>query len=79
MGIDPLVCERGAPMGTVITFPTERRAAWNGAGAIVRQAPASVVILPVVRIERHGDEPTDERAPGAGRSGSSGRRRRRRS
>jgi len=36
--------------------------------------PASIIILPVIRIERHLDEPTG--SPGAGKS--SGRRRRRR-
>jgi hypothetical protein len=34
--------------------------------------PASIIILPVIRIERHADEPTG--SPGTGKS--SGRRRR---
>jgi hypothetical protein len=41
-------------MGVVITFPLEERIAdgWRvGAGE-----PASIIILPVVRIERHVDE-----------------------
>ena len=38
-------------MGTVISFPTARRAAANGAVAV--GCSAQITILPVVRIERH--------------------------
>jgi hypothetical protein len=43
-------------MGVVITFPLEERIA-DGRRAGVG-APASIIILPVVRIERHVDEPS---------------------
>ena len=62
-------------MGTVIRFPDEKRMSWNGAGARVQDAPASVVILPVIRVERHGDDPGDELAPDAGTPRGAGRRR----
>jgi hypothetical protein len=57
-------------MGVVITFPLEERIADGrrvGAGE-----PASIIILPVVRIERHVDERSG--APGTGKAS---RRRRR--
>jgi hypothetical protein len=41
-------------MGTVITFPAERRS--NGSGLMeARGDGASVIILPVIRIERYDD------------------------
>ncbi len=59
-------------MGTVIGFPGQLRAArptrWRG----VRTEPATVIILPVIRIERHTEEPA------AGTTSRSQRRRRRR-
>jgi hypothetical protein len=63
-------------MGTVITFPE------TGSAALERKAvggslePATVIILPVIRVERHDDGPTGEVEAG-GRS-ARGRRRRRR-
>ena len=57
-------------MGAVIRFPLEERMS-DGPRAGISE-PASVIILPVIRIERHMDEPTG--TPGAGKS--SGRRRR---
>lgn len=57
-------------MGTVIHFPEGQRSARNRHEG---DEPAAVIILPVVRIERSPDEPSDlESGPGAGR-----RRRRR--
>ncbi len=62
-------------MGTVINFtPVERRV--PGARAIVgRSGSGTVVILPVVRIERHVDAVAVGAAPAPG--GSPRRRRRR--
>jgi len=59
-------------MGAVIRFPLEERMADGRRVGLTE--PASIIILPVIRIERHVDEPTG--SPGAGKS--SGRRRRRR-
>jgi hypothetical protein len=55
-------------MGTVITFPAERPAR-AGNPPEYRAEHASVVILPVLRIERHDDpsdglEPTPRSTPG---------------
>ena len=60
-------------MGTVITFPRERRAPGRA-----DEAPdgAIIIILPVVRVERSHD-PSDGRAPDS--SNAPGRKRRRRS
>ena len=59
-------------MGNVITFPAER--------CSVGSAPegrdgASVIILPVIRVERHGESPTDSFEPGT--SSPRGKRRKR--
>ncbi|HET9904699.1 MAG TPA: hypothetical protein VFQ27_13475 [Xanthobacteraceae bacterium] len=62
-------------MGTVIRFPDERRTGWN-AGSTVSSEPGSIIILPVVRIERHIEENTTSLAPGAGAPQGNGRRRR---
>ena len=59
-------------MGTVITFPEERR--YARAGTLL-DSPATVIILPVIRIERH-DAPSDGLEPDT--SPASGRKRRRR-
>jgi hypothetical protein len=66
-------------MGMVIRFPLEERIAHDGrhTGSIIE--PATVIILPVVRIERHFDEPAGGCAPGAGNTPGRGRRRRTRS
>jgi hypothetical protein len=59
-------------MGSVINFPEARRVARDGnAGA---GETATIMILPVVRIERPTDNPPDEATPAA----STGRKRRRR-
>jgi hypothetical protein len=60
-------------MGTVIKFPDERVAGGERGG---RGDGATIVILPVVRIERGPDGPSGGLEPGAS---SPGRKRRRRS
>jgi hypothetical protein len=60
-------------MGTVIRFPLEDRIGHDGRAHGAAIEPAAVIILPVVRIERHFDEPAD--SPGAGNSPGRGRRR----
>jgi len=62
-------------MGTVIRFPDERRMNWN-AGAHAPSQSGSVIILPVIRIERHSDDTSNDIAPGAGTPQGGGRRRR---
>jgi hypothetical protein len=60
-------------MGTVITFPAERPARSGGSDF---HGHASIVILPVIRIERHDDDPSDGIEPNP--RSSAGRRRRKR-
>ena len=60
-------------MGAVIRFPLEDRIADRR--SFIVDEPASIIILPVIRIERHVEQPVDDRAP---RKGKSPRRRRRR-
>lgn len=62
-------------MGTIIEFPAA--IARRTATVDPSTGPATVIILPVIRIERHGDETTDGHGPGAAPGGS--RRRRARS
>ena len=59
-------------MGTVIHFPEGQRSARNRYEGSPDE-PTAVIILPVVRIERSPDEPSDGLESGPG-----GRRRRRR-
>ena len=59
-------------MGTVIHFPEGQRSTRNRYEGATGE-PAAVIILPVVRIDRSPDEPSDNLE-----SGSGGRRRRRR-
>jgi hypothetical protein len=61
-------------MGTVIRFPGERRSALGRAGVIEHRDAATIMILPVVRIERTTEAPTDGLAPD---SSSASRRKRR--
>jgi hypothetical protein len=65
-------------MGTIIDFPADavsrRLGSWLDEGP--REGMGIVLILPVVRIERHADEPTGGRGPEEGTA--PGRRRRRR-
>jgi hypothetical protein len=59
-------------MGIVVTFPAAR----SGRDGIALQAgSATVIILPVVRIERYDDDPPGHAEPS---SSSPGRKRRRR-
>ena len=60
-------------MGTVIEFPSERRPT-RAAGPVPPDG-GSIVILPVVRVERTGDDPSDGLAPQTGASSGGGRRR----
>ncbi|ACI93737.1 conserved hypothetical protein [Afipia carboxidovorans OM5] len=63
-------------MGTILEFPADaasRRADSNMASA---PCEATIVILPVVRIERHVEEPNGDHGPEEG--AAAGRRRRRR-
>ena len=61
-------------MGAVIRFPLEDRIA-DGRRSFIVDEPASVIILPVIRIERYIDDPSGGMEPDAG---STPRRRRRR-
>ncbi|QFI71722.1 hypothetical protein [Bradyrhizobium betae] len=62
-------------MGTIIEFPAGRRVGSSGEAA-PRTETGTVLILPVIRIERETDETSDGRGPEAGTA--PGRRRRRR-
>ncbi|MFO1100270.1 MAG: hypothetical protein U1E81_18910 [Xanthobacteraceae bacterium] len=62
-------------MGTVISFPGARRSDESRASE-EHHGPATIIILPVIRIERYVDEPK-VKAPASPRS--AGRKRRRRS
>lgn len=42
-------------MGTIITFPESRRYS----ECAMRAEPATIIILPVIRIERFSDDPAD--------------------
>jgi hypothetical protein len=59
-------------MGTIIAFPTERRAT---AALFEGDRDGSVIILPVIRVERHGEQPADGFEPSS--SSPRGRRRKR--
>lgn len=59
-------------MGTVIKFPDERVA---GGERSERGAGATIVILPVIRIERGPDGPSGGLEPGASTPGRKRRRR----
>jgi hypothetical protein len=63
-------------MGIIVKFPEGQRPAGGGRYVGANSEPASVIILPVVRIERHPEEPSDGFTNGA--SATPGRRRRRR-
>ncbi|MFT4118220.1 hypothetical protein [Bradyrhizobium sp.] len=62
-------------MGTIIEFPAGRRVSSSGEAASPAET-ATVLILPVIRIERETDETSGDRGPEAGTA--PGRRRRRR-
>jgi hypothetical protein len=63
-------------MGTIVRFPEGQRPASGGRYVGANTEPADVIILPVVRIERGPDNPSDGLEGGAG--AAPGRRRRRR-
>jgi hypothetical protein len=63
-------------MGIIVQFPEGHRPLGGGRYVDASSEPASVIILPVVRIERHPDEPSNGISGGDG--ASPGRRRRRR-
>jgi hypothetical protein len=67
--------EWGRVMGEVIRFPEEAGSVRRGREVEIFSEPATVIILPVVRIERFSDVSTDGLKPKAGHST---RRRRRR-
>jgi hypothetical protein len=60
-------------MGIVIAFPAERCSVGSGLSE-ARDDSGSVIILPVIRVERHEDNPTDGLEPN---SSSRGKRRKR--
>ncbi len=60
-------------MGTVISFPAVGHTARGSRSIAGRSESATVIILPVIRIERYAEEPTGEPEAGTGP-----RRRRRR-
>jgi hypothetical protein len=63
-------------MGMVISFPTGERAGHAARSAVTASGSATVIILPVIRIERYAAEPPGDLEPGS--SGGARRRRRRR-
>ena len=63
-------------MGIIVQFPEGHRPLGGGRYVDASSEPADVIILPVVRIERHPHEPSDGLS--AGDSATPGRRRRRR-
>jgi hypothetical protein len=63
-------------MGTIIRFPLEERIAHDCRRLAAVGEPAAIIILPVIRVERHADAPTGGCAPGTGNSPGRGRRRR---
>ena len=63
-------------MGAIIAFPAGRVSRRASTREYEPAAKAAVIILPVIRIERHDTLPTDGQGPEEG--ASPGRRRRRR-
>ncbi len=61
-------------MGEVIRFPDDAGTMRGGRYIDASSEPATVIILPVVRVERDPDDTSADPTPGS----SSGRRRRRR-
>jgi len=62
-------------MGTVVTFPESRRIPRGAHVGGTHNASATIIILPVIRIERYTDEPSDGRSAGPHASGRKRRRR----
>jgi hypothetical protein len=63
-------------MGIVVQFPEGCRPLSGGRYVDASSEAASVIILPVVRIERHPERPADRLADGDGAVPGRGRRRR---
>ena len=63
-------------MGIIVQFPEGHRPLGGGRYVDANSEPASVIILPVIRIERHPDEPSDG-FEGGGNAAPNRRRRRR--
>jgi hypothetical protein len=63
-------------MGTLIRFPEQMLTFRTGVADDDRREPATVIILPVVRIERITDEPSADLTHSAGSRSRSGRKRR---
>jgi hypothetical protein len=64
-------------MGIIVQFPEGQRPLSGGRYVDANSEPANVIILPVVRIERGPDEPSDGMT--GGNNAAPGRKRRRRS
>jgi hypothetical protein len=64
-------------MGIIVQFPEGHRPVSGGRYVDANSEPASVIILPVVRIERHSDQPPDGLTGGNDTATPGGRRRRR--
>jgi hypothetical protein len=64
-------------MGIIVQFPEGHRSLSGGRYINADSEPANVIILPVVRIDRNPDEPSD--GVTGGNNTAPGRRRRRRS
>ncbi len=62
-------------MGIVVTFPESRRLLRCAHVGGTQGASATIIILPVIRIERYTDEPSDGRSAGPNASGRKRRRR----
>lgn len=61
-------------MGTVIRFPLEQRITHDsGHGGRARES-ATIVILPVIRVDRHLDDRAGGATPGTGTEPGRGRR-----
>jgi hypothetical protein len=63
-------------MGIVVQFPEGFRPLSGGRYVDVSSEPANVIILPVVRIERHPERPVDGLDGNNGTAPGRGRRRR---
>ena len=77
-GQNARVASRGRRgMGIIVQFPEGQRPLGSGRYIDADSEPASVIILPVVRIERNPDQPSDGLT--GGNNATPSRRRRRRS
>ena len=63
-------------MGSVVTFPESRRGVREANSIDAHCASATIIILPVIRVDRYDDEPTDDFSASASAS-ARGRKRRR--